>query len=68
MAKVKRAPIYIILLITALGAYVLNIVHEGVELAASAKAKKENLRKRQLMEERVSSIAAKIRRLKLCPL
>jgi len=52
---VKRGYIYNIILLAALGAYVLNIVQEGVELAASTTEKKANLRKRQLMEERVSS-------------
>jgi hypothetical protein len=52
---VKRGYIYNFILLTALGAYLLNIVQEGVELAASTTEKKANLRKRQLMEERVSS-------------
>ena len=57
----KRGYLYYILLLAALGTYVLNTVREGVEFSASMEEKKSNLRKRQLMEERVSSI-----RLKLC--
>eukprot|EP00984_Skeletonema_dohrnii_P033794 scaffold31561_cov94-Skeletonema_dohrnii-CCMP3373.AAC.1 len=55
----KRGYLYHILLLTALGAYVFDIVQEGVELTKIAAAKKANLRKRQLMEERVSNVAAR---------
>jgi len=54
----KRGYLYHILLLTALGAYVFDVVQEGVELTTIAAVKKANLRKRQLMDERVSEGAA----------
>jgi hypothetical protein len=47
----KRGYIYHAVLLTALAAFVLDTVHQGVELSA----KKSALRRRQIMEERVSS-------------
>ncbi len=46
---------YNILLLASLGAYVFDTVQEGVQLEANVKAKRGNLRKRQLMNERVSN-------------
>ena len=51
----KRGQLYYILLLAALGAYVCNIVKEGAELSQIAAEKKANLRKRQMMDERVSN-------------
>ncbi len=48
---------YHIVLLAALGTYVFNLVHEGIELSNIAEQKKEKLRKRQLMDERVSNLA-----------
>ncbi|KAK1736265.1 hypothetical protein QTG54_012865 [Skeletonema marinoi] len=52
----KRGYLYHILLLTALGAYVFDVVQEGVELTTIAAAKKANLRKRQLMDERFLAV------------
>ena len=43
------------MLLAALGAYVYDVVQESVELNKLADAKRANLRKRQLMDERVSN-------------
>ena len=50
----RRGYLYHLLLLTALGAYVYNVVQESVELNKVADTKRKNLRQRQLMEERVS--------------
>ena len=42
------------MLLTALGAYVLDTVREGVQLTNSTAERKANLRRRQMIEERVS--------------
>ena len=55
MTKTKRGYMYNILLLASLGAYVFDTVREGVQLEANVKAKRGNLRKRQLMNERVSN-------------
>ena len=54
----KRRYIYNIVLLTLLGVYVFDIVQEGVEFTASENEKRANLRKRQLMHERVSNTTA----------
>ena len=50
----RRGYLYHLLLLTALGAYVYDVVQESVELNKLADAKRSNLRKRQLIDERVS--------------
>ena len=52
----RRGYLYHLLLLTALGAYVYNVVQESVELNKVADTKRKNLRQRQLMEERVSHL------------
>ena len=52
----KRGHLYYILLLAALGAYVFNIVQEGAELSQIAAEKKANLRKRRMIDERVSNL------------
>ena len=56
----KRGHMYYILLLAALGAYVFNIVQEGAELSQIAAEKKANLRKRRMIDERVSNLAVNI--------
>ena len=51
----KQRYLYHLLLLAAIGVYVFDIVQEGIELSNIAEQKKENLRKRQLMDERVSN-------------
>jgi len=51
----KRGYIYHAVLLTALAAFVLDTVHQGVEFTTKTTAKKSALRRRQIMEERVSS-------------
>ena len=55
----KRGHLYYILLLAALGAYVFNIVQEGAQLSQIAAEKKANLRKRRMIDDRVSNLAVK---------
>ena len=55
----KRGQLYYILLLAALGAYVFNIVQEGAQLSQIAAEKKANLRKRRMIDDRVSNLAVK---------
>ncbi len=50
----KRGYLYHYLVLAMLGAYVFDTVREGVDLTSKADAKRANLRKRQLLNERVS--------------
>mmetsp|Transcript_24500 Transcript_24500/g.39796 ORF Transcript_24500/g.39796 Transcript_24500/m.39796 type:complete len:460 (+) Transcript_24500:57-1436(+) len=52
----KRGYLYHIMLLAALGAYVYDVVQESVELNKLADAKRANLRKRQLMDERFLAV------------
>ena len=42
------------MLLAALGAYVLDTVREGIQYTTNATERMDNLRKRKVMEERVS--------------
>jgi hypothetical protein len=48
----KRGYIYHLMLLAALGAYVLDTVREGIQYTTNATERMDNLRK--VMEERVS--------------
>lgn len=61
---VKRGYIYHLMLLTALGAYVLDTVREGIQYTTNATERMDNLRRRKVMEERVSVIAQQL--LMLC--
>ena len=50
----KRGYIYHLMLLAALGAYVLDTVREGIQYTTNATERMDNLRKRKVMEERVS--------------
>jgi len=57
---VKRGYIYHLMLLTALGAYVLDTVREGIQYTTHTTERKDNLRRRKAMEERVSVIAQQL--------
>ena len=50
----RRGYLYNLLLLAVILAYVYDVVQESVELNKLADTKRANLRKRQLMDERVS--------------
>ena len=50
----KRGYIYHLMLLAALGAYVLDTVREGIQYTTNATERMDNLRRRKVMEERVS--------------
>ena len=50
----KRGYIYHLMLLTALGAYVLDTVRDGIQYTTNATERMDNLRRRKVMEERVS--------------
>ncbi len=50
----RRGYLYHLLLLTALGAYVYDVVQESVELNKLAETKRANLRQRKMVDERVS--------------
>jgi hypothetical protein len=51
---VKRGYIYHLMLLAALGAYVLDTVRDGIQYTTNAAERMDNLRRRKVMEERVS--------------
>ena len=51
---IKRGYMYNYLVLAMLGAYVFDTVREGVDLTSKEDTKRANLRKRQLLNERVS--------------
>ena len=57
---VKRGYIYHLMLLTALGAYVLDTVRDGIQYTTNATERMDNLRRRKVMEERVSVIAQQL--------
>ena len=48
------------MLLTALGAYVLDTVREGIQYTTHTTERNDNLRRRKAMEERVSVIAQQL--------
>ena len=50
----KRGYIYHLMLLAALGAYVLDTVRDGIQYTTNATERMDNLRRRKVMEERVS--------------
>ena len=55
---VKRGYIYHLMLLAALGAYVLDTVRDGIQYTMNATERMDNLRRRKVMEERVSVFVA----------